>query len=153
MPVQGRLLGLDFGTKRLGLAVSDYEQRIACPLDTRACSSDLADAEYLRLMVDDYTVVGVVVGLPVHMSGDEGEAACEARAFGEWVGRIVHRPVTFWDERFSSAIADVRLSEAGVRKSRRAGLRDQLAAQAMLQSFLDADDRSRPPADLPRHNH
>ncbi len=150
LPTEGRLLGLDFGTKRLGVAVSDFEQRLACPLDTHHLCGDLADADFLHTVIDDYPVVGVVVGLPVHMSGAEGARAVEAREFGAWVARVTRLPVAYWDERFTSARADVQMSEAGVRPSRRRDLRDRLAACALLQSFLDADDRDQPPAPFPR---
>lgn len=149
-PATGRLLGLDYGTKRIGLAVSDDEQRLACPLQTCTRTVEAADADFLRRVIADYTIVGIVVGLPVHMSGDEGQKAREARDFGEWVATVTDRPVVYWDERLSTAAADVRLHETGLSPARRAGLRDQVAAQVILQSFLDAEDRGQAPHSVQR---
>lgn len=144
-PTCGRLLGLDFGTKRVGLAVSNAEQTIASPLETYVRRDDRQDAEYLKTVVEEYTVVALVVGLPVHMSGDEGAKAAEARQFGNWVGEVTGRPVRFWDERLTTAHADEHLLVAELTKKQRQARRDKLAAQIMLQSYLDAADKQRPP--------
>ena len=109
IPPAGRLLGLDFGTKRVGVAVSDYEQRYAAPLAAIARSSAKGDAVALGRLVDENAAVGLVVGLPVHMSGDEGGKAKQAREFGTWAGRATGLPVAYWDERHSSTIAEGRL--------------------------------------------
>src|SRR5262249_2159532 len=87
-PAHGRLLGLDYGTKRLGLALSNAEQTIATPLETWLRRDQRQDEKYLQQKVQEYGVVGLVVGLPVHMSGDEGEKAREARVFGEWAATV-----------------------------------------------------------------
>lgn len=148
LPAEGALLGIDFGTKRLGLAVCNREQTIASPVETLMRRSDDLDARRLRTLVDDYRVVGLVVGLPVHMSGDEGQQAAAARAFGEWIAGEVERPVAFWDERHTSQKADVVLFGADLTPQKRQELRDRLAAQAILQSYLDAEDKTLPPPDL-----
>lgn len=144
-PTEGRLLGIDYGSKRLGVAVSDAEQRIAGPLENYTRSADAADAEYLKRVVTDYQVAGLVVGLPVHMSGEEGEKAREARRFGEWAARVTELPVRFWDERHTSAQAEEHLREAKLTKKQRQARRDKLAAHIILQSFLDTPDRDQPP--------
>src|SRR5258708_27094290 len=93
IPVQGRLLGLDYGTKRLGLALSNPEQTIATPLETYLRRDEVQDARHLVERAQEYRAVGLVVGLPVHMSGDEGDKAREARAFGQWAGQVTKLPV------------------------------------------------------------
>src|SRR5262245_47297383 len=83
-PSHGRLLGIDFGTKRVGLALSNPDQTLATPLETVNRRDEPQDARHLQQKVREYSVVGLVVGLPVHMSGDEGALAREARAYGQW---------------------------------------------------------------------
>ena len=80
------------------------------------------------------------------MSGDEGGKARLAREFGRWAADVTGLPVTWWDERYSSSVADMRLDQSGASKKQRKGRRDQLAAQVILQSFLDAEDRNAPPS-------
>jgi putative Holliday junction resolvase len=138
VPARGRLLGLDYGTKRVGLALSNLDQTIATPHETYERRDKVQDARYLARTVQEYTVVGLVVGLPVHMSGDEGEKAREARAFGAWAAAATKLPVAFTDERYTTAQADEHLFAAQVSPKKRRALRDQLAAQILLQSFLDS---------------
>jgi len=146
VPTQGRLLGLDYGTRRIGVAVCDDMQIIASPLENYARSTPEADSRFLRSLVDEYRIVGLVVGLPVHMSGDEGGKAAEARSFGDWVARITALPVAYWDERYTSSMADDHLRSVGVPHHRRKELRDKIAAQMILQSYLDSGNRSRRPS-------
>jgi len=143
IPASGRLLGLDFGTKRVGVSVSDFEQRYAAPLAMIPRSSAKGDAVTLLRLVEENMAVGLVVGLPVHMSGDEGTKAKQAREFGTWAGRTTALPVAYWDERHSSTIAEGRLLGAGLSEKKRKAKLDSLAAQIMLQSYLDAPDRTR----------
>ena len=150
VPTQGTLLGLDYGTKRIGVAVSTQEQNIASPLENYTRRNEREDAEFLSRIARDYRAVGVVVGLPVHMSGDEGAKAQEARAFGNWVAQVLKLPVVFWDERFSSAMAELYLQHAEISRKKQQHRLDKVAAQVMLQSFLDAEDRLRPPGEWPR---
>ncbi|HLJ12794.1 MAG TPA: Holliday junction resolvase RuvX [Planctomycetaceae bacterium] len=147
-PARGRLLGLDFGTKRLGLALSNAEQTIATPLETYLRRDPLQDQRHLVEKVDEHNVVGLVVGLPVHMSGDEGEKAREARAFGLWAAQITQRPLLFSDERYTTALADEHLRAAHLGPKKRQSLRDMLAAQILLQGFLDNSRRGEAPGAL-----
>jgi putative holliday junction resolvase len=147
IPTQGSLLGIDFGTRRIGLAMSDDRQVFAVPLETWTRTVESVDARHLRQVCEDYRIRGIVVGLALHLSGDESRISHLTREYGDWVARITGLPVTFWDERFSSATADVRLLEAGLTDTRKDSRRDMLAAQAILQSFLDAPDRSAMPID------
>jgi len=148
LPAYGALLGLDYGTKRVGIAVSTPEQTIASPLEVYGRWNEEADAAHLSELVADYRVVGLVVGLPVHMSGDEGEKAKEARLFGRWAGKVTGLPVQFWDERFTTVMANDCLKEAHLSRNQRKARLDKVAAQIMLQSFLDTNDRTQTPPPL-----
>lgn len=147
-PREGRLLGLDFGTKRVGIAVSDVEQRLAGSLEVHTRCGQQGDARRLLQIVNDHHIVGIVVGLPVHMSGDEGGKAREAREFGEWAAGVTKLPVIFWDERFTTATAEARLMQGGFSPKKMKAKLDKVAAQVLLQSFLDAEDRTQPPRAL-----
>ncbi len=136
LPAAGRLLGLDFGERRVGLALSNPEQTIATPLENYTRQNDLLDARLLMKTVRDYRVVGVVVGLPIHLSGDEGVKARESRAYGAWVAQTTGLPVGYHDERFTTAVAEDYLLAADYSRKKRKARRDMLAAQIMLQSFL-----------------
>jgi putative Holliday junction resolvase len=138
LPRDGRLLGIDYGTRRLGFAVSTPEQSISCPLETCTRHGVASDARRLRELIEDYRLVGFVVGLPLHMNGDEGESARQAREFGRWLRETLGRPVTFWDERCSSAAADDWMLEADLSRQHRKGLRDRLAAHVILHGYLAA---------------
>lgn len=143
IPSSGRLLGIDFGTKRVGVAVSDVEQRYAAAVAVVQRSSVKGDTNAIVHLVEENLAVGLVVGLPVHMSGDEGQKAKQAREFGTWAGRVTNLPVTYWDERHSSTIAEGHLISGGVSEKKRKKSLDAIAAQIMLQSYLDAPDRDR----------
>jgi putative Holliday junction resolvase len=147
-PDRGRLLGLDYGTKRVGLALSSDEQTIATPLETYPRRDAHQDERYLVQIVAEHRVVGLVVGLPVHISGDEGEKAREARAFGEWAAAVTQRPVRFADERYTTALADEHLRAAHLSPKKRQALRDKLAAQILLQGFLESHRRGEAPGAL-----
>jgi putative Holliday junction resolvase len=145
VPVRGRLLGLDYGTKRVGLALSNIDQTIATPLETYLRRDERQDERYLLQKVQEYGVAGLVVGLPVHMSGDEGEKAREARAFGQWAAVITKLPVSYADERYTTALADEHLRGLRVSPKKRKMLRDKLAAQILLQAFLENGRRGEAP--------
>jgi putative Holliday junction resolvase len=148
VPAEGALLGIDYGSKRLGFAVCDREQTIASPVENYDRQTPAVDAKALHRLIEDYRIVGLIVGLPVHMSGEEGTQAREARQFGEWAAEETGLPLQFWDERFSSHAADAALFQGELTNKKHKARRDMLAARAILQSFLDADDRSAGPADL-----
>ncbi|HRX78509.1 MAG TPA: Holliday junction resolvase RuvX [Pirellulaceae bacterium] len=139
LPSEGRLAGVDFGTVRIGIAVSDARQTLASPLDNYARGSKDQDAAYFRRLVKDEALVGFVVGLPVHMSGDESQKSQEARAFGQWLGDTTGLPVGFYDERYSSSIADDFLAAGQLTKKQRQKRRDMLAAQVILASYLESN--------------
>jgi len=138
LPSRGRLLGLDYGTRRLGIAVSDDDQRVACPLENYSRSNRDADARQLSNLAREYGIVGLVVGLPLHMGGEEGIKAREARNFGAWAAAATGLPVGYWDERLSSYLADEMMREAQLSPKKRKARLDKVAAQIMLQSYLDS---------------
>jgi len=146
VPTSGVLLGLDYGTKRLGAAVSTSEQTMSLPLETYERRSEQLDADWLKRVVREYRVVGLVIGLPVHMSGQEGEKAQLARAFGEWANTVTGLPIAYGDERYSSAAADHFLAETTHKKKGKTQRRDQLAAHVILSSFIESADRTARPA-------
>lgn len=141
-----RLLGLDLGERRIGVALSDELGIIASPLtivDLKRGS--LADVAQLA---SEHRVDGVVVGLPKGMRGDEGYQARETRAMAAELAPLLAVPILFWDERLTSAIADRVLAERGRSSRERRGERDAIAAAVLLQSYLDAHPlrRDDPPA-------
>jgi putative Holliday junction resolvase len=138
LPRRGRLVGLDFGTRRIGVAISDDEQRIASPLENYDRVRPDLDGRRLHTIADEYRATGIVVGLPLHMGGEEGQKAHEAREFGAWVANATGLPVAFWDERLTSALAEEFLQAAQLTKKKRQRRLDMVAAQIMLQSYLDS---------------
>ncbi|MFN0056591.1 MAG: Holliday junction resolvase RuvX [Planctomycetales bacterium] len=146
IPQRGRLMGLDYGQRRVGLALSNLEQSIATPLATYTRRDDRQDTLYLQRQVQDYSVVALVVGLPVHMSGDEGEQAREARAFGQWAAAATRLPVVFFDERYTTAHANELLRDTPLSPRQRQARRDMLAAQILLQGYLDGTRENAAPA-------
>lgn len=138
MSASGRLLGVDYGSVRIGLAISDPERRLASPLAVYERRGQERDAEYFRALATVEEVAVFVVGLPVHLDGREGQKAIEARAFGAWLTETTGLPVTFWDERFSTVEAESALWQAGLTHKKRKARRDRVAAQILLQAYLDA---------------
>jgi putative Holliday junction resolvase len=134
----GRLLGVDYGDVRVGLATSDPDRKIAFPLTTYTCAGAARDAAFFSALVKEESVVGLVVGLPVHLDGREGIKAAAARAFGESLGAATGLPVVYFDERFSTVQAEAALWDAGLTHKRRKARRDRVAAQIILQAYLDA---------------
>jgi putative Holliday junction resolvase len=133
----GRLLGVDYGKVRVGLAITDRERRLASPLDTYTRRSTEQDERFFRELLAAEDVAGLVVGLPVHNDGREGEQAVAARAFGQWLSVISGLPVVFSDERFTTVEAENALVAAGLTGKKRQARRDRVAAQIMLQSYLE----------------
>jgi putative holliday junction resolvase len=136
--VRARLLGVDYGTVRIGLAITDADRIIASPLEIRERQGPEKDAAFFRSLIEREQVVGLVVGLPLHTTGREGIKAEEARAFGAWLGEVTGLSVIFADERFSTAFAESALWAAGLTHKKRKARRDAVAAQVMLQAFIEA---------------
>ena len=132
-----RILGIDFGTKRVGAAVSDPRGKIATPLEVYERRDRLQDARHYQHLVREHDVERIVVGLPVQLGGREGSSAKLARDYGAWLGEATGLPVVYYDERFTTSDAEDSLIAAGLKHSRRKGLRDMLAARILLQNYLD----------------
>ncbi|MFQ5523614.1 MAG: Holliday junction resolvase RuvX [Acidimicrobiia bacterium] len=130
-----RFLGIDYGTKRVGLAISDGLGMTARPLEVVPRAKA---AERVTELCQEYGVGMLVVGLPTGLSGDEGEAATAARALGEELSSASGVPVTYIDERFTSKLAESVLLESGMRRRGRRETVDKVAAAIILQSFLDS---------------
>jgi putative holliday junction resolvase len=136
--IMGRVLGLDFGTRRVGGAISDPGRTIASPLEVYQRRDADRDARHYRDLVREHDVERIVIGLPVHSSGQEGESASLARGWGSWLGTVTGLPVFYRDERYTSVEAENLLISSGSKRQKRKGLRDKLAAQILLQGYLDA---------------
>lgn len=133
-PTEGRVLGIDYGTHRVGLALSDELRITAQPLEVVA----RADAvNRIAAIVVEMNVAEIVMGLPVGLSGKEGPAAFEARLLGDEVAKATGLAVTFADERFTTSTAERAMLAANVRRSRRRETVDKVAAAVILQAFLD----------------
>jgi putative Holliday junction resolvase len=133
-----RLLGIDHGAARLGLAVSDPDRRLASPLANYTRRGLEQDGRYLAKVIEDEDIGQIVIGLPVHLSGREGAQARAAREFGQWLATRTGLACVFWDERFSTWEAESSLWEAGLTHKQRKARRDQVAAQVFLQAYIDA---------------
>ncbi len=138
MSERTRILGVDYGTVRIGLAVSDPERKFAFPLAVYQRQDEPRDAAHFRALVEEEQVGRLLIGLPLHTNGREGQKAAEARVFAAWLGQTVGLPVVFWDERFTTVEAESALWEAGLSHRRRKERRDAVAAQILLQSYLEA---------------
>jgi putative Holliday junction resolvase len=147
IPREGRLLGIDYGSVRLGLAVSDPSQRIASPYENYTRRSPTRDAKYLVDVVREERIVGVIVGLPLHLDGQESPKSKETRQFTAWLAKQLVLPMSFFDERFTSVEAARYLSASGLSRQKRKQRLDMLAAQLLLTGYLESD-RSRSERDF-----
>lgn len=148
LPDVGRLAGIDYGTVRVGIAITDPQQRLASPLTSYVRRGPPADETYFRALVEREQIAGFVVGLPVHSSGEESQKSREARKFGQWLHVVTGRPVVFFDERFTTVQADQLLSAGALRGKRRKQRRDMVAAQVLLSEYLESHARDEPPRPL-----
>ena len=141
--VMPRYLGIDYGTKRIGLAISDPDGRMASPLSVvRARGDPQGDARAVMTAVEGYEAGEIVVGLPTNMDDTEGPQAKLTRSFGRAIGQVSGLPVHYWDERLSTFAADALIRPAELTRTQRRRRRDAVAAQLILQGFLDAHAES-----------
>lgn len=133
-----RILALDHGTKRIGIALSDELGWIAQPLETYERRSLEADVAYIRRLVDRHEVAEVVMGLPLRLSGRVGPEAEQVRQFIRVLERALSVPVVAWDERLTTKSAEQFLIESNVSRKKRKGAVDRVAAALLLQSYLEA---------------
>ena len=136
-----RILGIDYGSKRIGMAMSDPSGSLSSPLGVRHRVSASQDGEFFKELVRNHSLAKVIVGLPRHTDGKEGDKAHEARRYGAWLAAELGLPVHFFDERFTTVEAESKLKRTGMKQKARKKRRDMLAAQIMLQAFLDADGK------------
>ncbi len=139
LPAEGRLAGIDFGTVRVGVAITDASQMIASPLEVYTRRNETLDEKFFLELVQLERVVGFVVGLPVHMSGDESQKSREAVAFGKWLEEKTSIPVTWFDERYTTAMARDVLSQTNLSGKKRKAFLDKMAAQILLRAYLGSD--------------
>lgn len=134
----GRILGIDYGTKRIGLAISDETCQIAFPLSVLQNSGPRRVAEEINKIITERNVESLVLGLPLNLDGTKGIAADNLEHFASFLKQRVKVSVEFWDERLSTRIAERAMIEGGLRREHRRQCIDRATAQIILQSYLDA---------------
>lgn len=137
LPARGRLLGLDVGSKTIGIAVSDIDRSIATAHKTIERKRFTPDVEKMLAIAAAENAAALVVGLPINLDGSEGPRAQSTRAFVRNLVRLTPLPIAFWDERLSTVAAERTLIEADLSRAKRARVIDQAAAAFILQGALD----------------
>lgn len=140
LPPHGALMGLDLGTRTIGMALSDLRRQVATPVGTLKRVRFGIDAAALLDAVRARGAVGLVLGLPLNMDGSEGPRAQSTRAFARNLAGLTDLPIGFWDERLSTVAAERALLEADMSRAKRAEVIDHVAAGFILQGFLDRLD-------------
>jgi putative holliday junction resolvase len=136
-PARGALIGLDLGTKTIGVATSDPDRKLATGVETVQRRTFSADARRVLDLAAERSAVGFVLGLPVNMDGSEGPRAQSTRAFARNLAKLTELPIALWDERLSTAAVERELIAADVSRAKRAAVIDQHAAAFILQGALD----------------
>lgn len=134
----GRIAGIDFGTVRIGIAISDPGRTIASPYENYTRRDKQQDARRFVQLVAEEEIAQFVVGLPVHLDGGESRKSIEARQFGQWLSEATGLAVEYFDERFTSSQAEQILLDAQMTKKRRKRRMDMLSAQIMLTAYLES---------------
>jgi putative Holliday junction resolvase len=137
LPARGALIGLDLGTKTIGVATSDPDRRLATAVETIGRKTFTADAARILALAAERNAAGFVLGLPVNMDGSEGPRAQSTRAFARNLARLTELPIALWDERLSTAAVERELIAADVSREKRKAVIDQHAAVFILQGALD----------------
>lgn len=137
LPLEGALIGLDPGTKTIGIAVSDTSRAIATALETITRHKFAQDIEHLQAIITERRIAGLIIGMPVNMDGSQGPRAQSVRAFTRNLETYISLPIAYWDERLSTAAVEKSLIAADTTRSRRAELVDRMAAAYILQGALD----------------
>lgn len=136
-----RILGIDYGDARIGLALSDESETLASPLGTYLSQSMRKDIDYIAALAKDKGAGLIVLGLPVNMDGSMGERANKTKSFGNVLERVSGLEVIYKDERLTTVSAERTLIECNMRREKRKQVIDTLSAQIILQSYLDARKR------------
>jgi putative Holliday junction resolvase len=137
LPPRGSLIGLDLGTKTIGVASSDPDRRLASGVETIARTKFTADAQRVLALAAERSAAGFVLGLPINMDGSEGPRAQSTRAFARNFAKLTELPIALWDERLSTVAAERELIGHDVSRKKRAAVIDQHAAMYILQGALD----------------
>jgi putative Holliday junction resolvase len=137
LPARGALIGLDLGTKTIGVACSDPDRRLATGVETIARKNFTADSRRVLALAAERAAIGFVLGLPINMDGSEGPRAQSTRAFARNFAKLTEFPIALWDERLSTAAVERELIAADVSRAKRAAVIDQHAAAFILQGALD----------------
>ncbi|GLQ57518.1 Holliday junction resolvase RuvX [Devosia nitrariae] len=137
LPATGKILGLDLGTKTIGVAISDAMRYSATPLETIKRVKFTQDAERILELIAENGAVAIILGLPLNMDGSEGPRVQSTRAFARNLAQKTAIPIAFWDERLSTSAVTRMMIEADLRRDRRAQVVDKLAASYILQGALD----------------
>jgi putative Holliday junction resolvase len=137
LPARGALIGLDLGTKTIGVAASDPDRRLATPVETIARKRFNLDAARLFELAAERRAVGFVLGLPINMDGTEGPRAQSTRTFARNLAKLTELPIALWDERLSTAAVERALIAADASRTKRKAVIDQHAAAYILQGALD----------------
>jgi putative holliday junction resolvase len=142
-----RLMGVDLGTKTIGLALSDVQRSIASPLETLVRGKFSKDVERLKALMHEHGIGALVIGLPLNMDGSEGPRVQATRAFARNCAPILACPIVFWDERLSTAAVTRMMIEADTSRIKRAAAVDKLAAAYILQGALNRLNLDQRPVD------
>ena len=132
----GRPMGLDHGTKTIGVAITDSERRMAQPVETIACKKFSIDVERLKALIAEHQPVALIIGYPLNMDGSAGPRCQSVRAFVRNLEQHTDLPMLLWDERLSSSAAHDRMIEADIRAARRADKIDSAAAAMILENLI-----------------
>jgi len=144
LPPRGALIGLDLGSKTIGVAASDPDRRIAAPVETISRKRFSLDAKRILDLAAERRAAGLVLGLPINMDGSEGPRAQATRAFARNLARLTDLPIALWDERLSTAAVERALIAADASRAKRKNVIDQHAAAYILQGALDRLSHKRP---------
>jgi putative Holliday junction resolvase len=144
LPERGALIGLDLGSKTIGVATSDPDRRVAAPVETITRKRFALDARRILELAAERRAAGVVLGLPINMDGSEGPRAQSTRAFARSLAKLTALPIALWDERLSTAAVERALIATDMSRDRRKAVIDQHAAAYILQGALDRLARKAP---------
>ncbi len=142
-PVHGRIAAVDYGTVRIGIAICDPDRILASPLEVHAVTQPdaggyAADEQYFQKLAVEERIAAWVVGLPIHCDGGESDKSTQARAFAVWLGRVTSLPTRLFDERFTTVAANQKIRQAKTTRKKTKQRIDAIAAQVLLESFLEA---------------
>ena len=133
-----RVLGIDYGDRKIGLALSDTLGFTAQPLTSYRRGTEKEDEEYFKTLVAEYNITEVVVGLPLRMDGSSGTRAEKTRAFAKWLEQILNLPIFFWDERLTTKQANKFLSNRKISIQTKKDIEDQISAVIILSTYLES---------------